>query len=258
MKKKNIKYYENFWKLSITNEKLYENISKNRDFLDYFIDKYKFEENIWKIADFVLEDWFYRKSICYTLWEKKFFIDISEFQEKEKFLNFFCDYKIFWKYNTFVDIYRWNFSSFKFLVENFNQIKNRKKRLMELLKDTISYYTDFLFEKKWLEIQYTEKRKWKKSKKETFAFKFNSKGTNWTTDWYDDVNYTWYIVISALNEEQAKKALTKEHWVIKEMTKCHRLDRYFLEKCELSKKFIEKFRSQKNIWLYRPYLIYMN
>lgn len=42
------------------------------------------------------------------------------------------------------------------------------------------------------------------------------------------------------------------------MTKCHSLDRYFLKKCELSKKFIEKFRSQKNIRLYRPYLIYMN
>ena len=61
---------------------------------------------------------------------------------------------------------------------------------MELLQDTISYYKDFLFKKKWLEILYTEKRKWKKSKKETFAFKFFSQGTTWTIDWYDNVDYT--------------------------------------------------------------------
>lgn len=258
MKKKNIKYYEKFWILSITNEKLYENICKNRDFLNDFIDKYKFEENIWKIADFILKNWSYRSLKCYTIWEKDFFIDISEFKEKEKFLKTFCDYKIFWKYNTFLDVYHWNFFSFKFLVENFNRIKNKKKRLMELLQDTISYYKDFLFKKKWLEILYTEKRKWKKSKKETFAFKFFSQGTTWTIDWYDNVDYTWYIVISALNEEQAKKTLTKEHWVIKKMTQCHRLDKYSLEKCELNKQFIEKFRNQKNIRLYSPYLIYMN
>ena len=83
MKKKNINYYEKLWILSITNEKLYENITNNRDFLNDFIDKDKFKENIWKIADCILEEWFDRKSICYTIWEKDFFIDISEFQEKE-------------------------------------------------------------------------------------------------------------------------------------------------------------------------------
>ena len=258
MKNKNRKYYGTLWRLSITHEKLYDNISKNRDFLNDFIDKYKFEENIWKIADFILENLSYRSLRCYTVWGKDFIIDISEFKEKEKFLKTFCDYKIFWKYNTFLDVFHWNFFSFKFLAENFNRIKNHKKRLMELLQDTISYYTDCLFKKKWLEILYTEKRKLKKSKKETFAFKFFSQGTNWTIDWYDNIYYTWYIVISALNEEQARKALIKEHWVIKKMTQCHSLDRYQLEKCELNKQFIAQFRNQKNIWLYRPYLIYMN
>lgn len=43
------------------------------------------------------------------------------------------------------------------------------------MRDISNYYVDFFFHKKWEEIKYKEKRKWKKSRKQTFAFKFFSK-----------------------------------------------------------------------------------
>jgi len=41
------------------------------------------------------------------------------------------------------------------------------------------------------------------------------------------------------------------------MTKCHKLDSFFLQKAELNNDFIEKFRKQENLYRYNPYLIFM-
>lgn len=42
------------------------------------------------------------------------------------------------------------------------------------MEDIASYYIDFCLKRKWKELEYKEKRKWKKAKKQTFAFKFSS------------------------------------------------------------------------------------
>lgn len=61
--------------------------------------------------------------------------------------------------------------------------------------------------------------------------------------------------ISALDENHARRVI--EDWIIQEMTKCHKLDSFFLQKAELNNDFIEKFRKQENLYRYKPYLIFM-
>ena len=253
-----MKEKKEFWELSFKYEELCRNISEHREFLKNFIDRKKFDRNIQKIAEFIFEEvWFYRNGITYICWKNKFYIDISESQEKENFFKFFCDYKIFWRYNDFLDTYHWNFSQLKYAIENFNRfrLKSKNKRSYKIMEDIASYYIDFFFHKKWEEIKYKEKRKWKKSRKQTFAFKFSSSWTNWTTDWYRTINSKWYVIISALDENHARRVI--EDWIIQEMTKCHKLDSFFLQKAELNNDFIEKFRKQENLYRYKPYLIFM-
>jgi len=62
-------------------------------------------------------------------------------------------------------------------VENFNRFRPKSKntKIYKIMRDISNYYVDFFFHKKWEEIKYKEKRKWKKSRKQTFAFKFFSK-----------------------------------------------------------------------------------
>lgn len=247
-----------FWELSIKNEELYHKLNENRKFVDDYIDRKKFDKNIRKIAEFIFEEvWFYRNDITYICWKNKFYINISEYQEKEKFFKTFCDYKIFWRYNDFVDVYHWNFSQLKYAIENFNRfrLKSKNTKIYKIMRDISNYYVDFFFHKKWEEIKYKEKRKWKKSRKQTFAFKFFSKWIEWTIDWYRNMSAEWYIIISALNEAHARKVLSD--WVIEKMTGCHELNSLILEKAELTNVFKKKFRKQKSFYLYRPYLIFM-
>jgi hypothetical protein len=79
--------------------------------------------------------------------------------------------------------------------------------LHTLIEWSLTYYKDYLWQRYITERFYEQKNLWKDLKKYNYLFKFDIRWTKYTSDWYDNVNWSWYILLNTPNIEYAKKLL---------------------------------------------------
>lgn len=263
-------YWENTWKFWEKYDTLKENIDKMGDWLDDYINKDLYEKNIDRIVDEIIKIGYTgRRNQGWVCNGETYTMEIEEYFEPERMREELKKYHVYGYYNRLFDVFHGNYSNFKHAIEhidkmNFGKWKG-KNNTRQILQDAFSYYRDVVSHRKWQELIFRKKREWKRSKKQTFAFEYQAKGTNWTSDWYDDKKEDGLVIITAMNEKHALEVLLghdeKDNsygWALKGMVDVHRLDRVSIQRVKLSKEISDKFKEQKNHWRYRPWHVYLN